>query len=154
MKTTWFLPLVVLLMAVLFILLFLHNFYLPRKMNYKPGKSGDDREDPTDWMCMQRIYPNGSFDYNHYLWSLQQARALHNTSSRDFYWVPAGPYNIRGRFTDVANRPSQPQVVYVGAATSGIYQSVIRCLWVTIKGWQSNLYTQRSGDMNLYRFAF
>jgi hypothetical protein len=153
MKMTWFLPMVVLLMAVLFILLFLHNFYLPRKMNYKPGKSVDDREDSTDWMCMQRIYPNGTFDYNHYVWSLQQARASYNTSSRDFLGYRLVLKTFGGRITDIAIHPSQYQVVYVGAATSGIYKSVIRCLWVTNKGWQSILSTQSRSAKN-YTVSF
>lgn len=153
MKKVRMLSLAILFIAIYFILSSLQS-RLPVEINNVSGKSGDSNEEPNDWMGLQRIYPNGTFDYSHYLWSLQQARALHNTSSRDFYWVPAGPYNIGGRITDIAIHPSQPQVVYVGAATGGIYQSVIRCLWVTIKGWQSNLYTQRSGDMNLYRFAF
>ncbi len=84
---------------------------------------GQKEVEPSDWLGMQKIYPNAAFDFVYYQWALQQANALHKASSRDFYWVPAGPYNIGGRITDIAVHPSQPQVIYVGAATGGIYKS-------------------------------
>jgi len=38
-------------------------------------------------------------------------------------WKPAGPFNIAGRVTSLLVHPSDPQVVYAGAACGGVWQS-------------------------------
>ncbi|MGC8864577.1 MAG: VPS10 domain-containing protein [Bacteroidales bacterium] len=96
--------------------------------NLKPLKDlwakEEESAEPSDWMGMQRVFPHNTFNYSEYLWALQQAHTLHQAaSSREFYWVPAGPYNIGGRITDIAIHPSQPETIYVGAASGGIFKS-------------------------------
>lgn len=154
MKKAWLFSLIVIFKAIIFILLILHNFYLSGKMNYKPAKSGEKREELNDWMGMQRISLSRIFNYNYYLGALQQARASHYIPSRDFYRVPSGPYNIEECITDIAIHPSQPQVLCVGTAIGGIYKSVVSCLIVVINGWHINLHPKSGRVLNLRRFAF
>ena len=43
---------------------------------------------------------------------------------KDFAWRPIGPVNMGGRVDDIEAVESNPSVVYVGAATSGVWKTV------------------------------
>ena len=80
---------------------------------------------PNDWMGYQRIYPHGKIKLSHYLTALKDAQYLHNNSvNRDLEWQLLGPTNIGGRITDLANHPAEPEIIYVAAASGGIYKSI------------------------------
>ena len=80
---------------------------------------------PNDWMGYQRIYPHGKIKQSHYLTALKDAQYLHNNSvNRDLEWQLLGPTNIGGRITDLANHPAEPEIIYVAAASGGIYKSI------------------------------
>ena len=79
---------------------------------------------PNDWMGYQRTYPHGKIKQSHYLTALKDAQSLHNNSvNRDLEWELLGPTNIGGRITDLASHPSEPEIIYVGAASGGIYKT-------------------------------
>lgn len=79
---------------------------------------------PNDWLARQKLYPNASFSYDHYLNALQQASALHKSSPKlRSEWQPIGPYNIGGRITDIAINPANPTTMYIGAASGGIFKT-------------------------------
>ncbi|NCU31845.1 MAG: hypothetical protein EOM23_02665, partial [Candidatus Moranbacteria bacterium] len=69
---------------------------------------------PNDWLARQKLYPNAGFSYEHYLYALRQADALHkNSPALRNSWQPAGPYNIGGRITDIAINPANPSTMYI-----------------------------------------
>jgi photosystem II stability/assembly factor-like uncharacterized protein len=79
---------------------------------------------PNDWLAKQKLYPNAEFSYEHYLYALQQAVALHKSSAiRNAAWELAGPTNIGGRITDIAINPANPTTMYIGAASGGIFKT-------------------------------
>lgn len=86
------------------------------------GKEPDS--EPNDWLATQKLYPNNNFSYEHYLYALRQAKALHESApTREAQWELAGPTNIGGRITDIAVHPDQPATIYLGAASGGILKS-------------------------------
>lgn len=85
----------------------------------------EPKMEPNDWLAKQKLYPNPSFSYDHYLHALQQANALHKSSTmRNAEWELAGPTNIGGRITDIAIHPDFPTTLYIGAASGGIFKTV------------------------------
>jgi photosystem II stability/assembly factor-like uncharacterized protein len=79
---------------------------------------------PNDWMSKQKLYPNGKFSYQHYLYSLEQAKTVHKAAAyRNAEWTQSGPTNIGGRITDIAIHPDQSNTWYIGAATGGIHKT-------------------------------
>ncbi len=52
-----------------------------------------------------------------------EARDLADAGLRTESWEPAGPTNIGGRITDVAVHPTDPNVVYAGAAEGGVLKT-------------------------------
>jgi len=79
---------------------------------------------PNDWMGYQRTYPHGRIKQNHYLNALRDAQSLHkNSVHRDLEWELLGPTNIGGRITDLASHSAEPEIIYVAAASGGIYKS-------------------------------
>jgi photosystem II stability/assembly factor-like uncharacterized protein len=95
------------------------NLLFPRKSETKEPK-----REPNDWLGKQKVYPHGRFNHQYYLDGLQQASNLHQSSlQRQVAWEPLGPYNIGGRITDIEVHPSQPEIIYVGAASGGIFKS-------------------------------
>lgn len=84
----------------------------------------EPKMEPNDWLAKQKLYPNPSFSYSHYLFALQQAQSLHKAATnRGASWQLAGPTNIGGRITDIAVHPSAPEIIYIGAASGGILKS-------------------------------
>lgn len=94
--------------------------------NWQPyAETKGPNHEPNDWLGKQKLYPHTAFDYGHYLYALRQASALHEVAgTRSAQWEPAGPYNIGGRITDIAIHPSQPNTIYLGAASGGILKSI------------------------------
>ncbi|MBK9291976.1 MAG: T9SS type A sorting domain-containing protein [Bacteroidetes bacterium] len=91
----------------------------PEKLEAKEPK-----KEPNDWLGKQKVFPHGRFSQEYYLEGLRQAQALHQSSPlRQVAWEPAGPYNIGGRITDIEIHASQPETIYVGAASGGIFKS-------------------------------
>jgi photosystem II stability/assembly factor-like uncharacterized protein len=84
---------------------------------------------PNDWFYRQRAYPTGQIDQEGYIQALRQqqkeaqAYALRGASSP---WVFRGPTNVVGRIADLAIHPSQPNTIYVGGASGGIFRSYDR----------------------------
>ncbi|MCC7302595.1 MAG: T9SS type A sorting domain-containing protein [Bacteroidia bacterium] len=83
---------------------------------------------PSDWFIDQRIYPYGNVDDNAYHAAIQQALTLRQTArlnpeTQAAIWQFAGPVNVGGRLTDVEMHPSSQQIIYIGAASGGVFKS-------------------------------
>jgi photosystem II stability/assembly factor-like uncharacterized protein len=84
---------------------------------------------PNDWFYRQRAYPSGQIDQAKYVKAMRQqqaaaaAFAMRGLSSQ---WVFRGPTNIVGRIADLAIHPANPNTIFVGAASGGIFRSYDR----------------------------
>jgi len=80
---------------------------------------------PNEWMGHQRTYPYAKIKQENYLQAINEAQNLHqNNVSRSRGWTAIGPENIGGRITDLAYDIDEPNVIYVAAASGGIYKTI------------------------------
>jgi hypothetical protein len=88
-------------------------------------KSIEMDEGPSDWFIAQRSYPYGKVDYDAYREALSTRQALIAArNERDILvWESEGPVNIGGRIQDVEMDPLNTQVIYIGAASGGVFKS-------------------------------
>lgn len=84
----------------------------------------EDPHSPEDWMYRQRAFPHGRIRKDIYLQAMQQWQALDN--ARDLNqqdWESAGPLNIGGRITSLAVDPTNENIIFIGAASGGIFKT-------------------------------
>lgn len=91
-------------------------------------------QEPNDWMAMQRAFPYGRIKTESYLAAVKQANALmQSASDRSNPWVFAGPDNIGGRITDIESPSDDPNTIYVGASTGGVFKTTdFGATWVNL----------------------
>jgi len=89
---------------------------------------------PNDWMDRQRSYPHGLIKAESYRSAMRQARTLHASASRSIVnWEFAGPLNIGGRITDIEMPANSNSVIYIGAASGGIFKTTnTGASWVNV----------------------
>lgn len=91
---------------------------------------------PSDWAWLQRTFPYGRADKTAHVEALKAAQKmrqqapLHNLKlknqlniNNEVSWQFAGPINVGGRVVDIEFNPVDPNVVYAGAATGGVFKS-------------------------------
>jgi photosystem II stability/assembly factor-like uncharacterized protein len=88
-------------------------------------RRGDTSRKPTEWFTLSRAYPYDEIPFESYMRALTRAQELRNneTIQRIGVWEMAGPSNVGGRVTAMAAHPSQPDVIYAGAALGGVLKS-------------------------------
>lgn len=100
-----------------------------QKTNETGAQKLERKSKPSDWAWLQRTFPHGTADKTAHLEALQQAhkmRSLAKASTQEAEWQFAGPTNIGGRISDIEFNPLNPEIVYAGAATGGVFKSVDR----------------------------
>ncbi|MEL6942432.1 MAG: glycosyl hydrolase, partial [Bacteroidota bacterium] len=85
----------------------------------------EDKKYPNDYFYRQRAYPSGKIDQVAYRNALFYKKLQHQLESRsnNENWELAGPTNIGGRISDLSISPSDDEVIYVGAASGGIFKT-------------------------------
>ncbi len=86
----------------------------------KPGKY------PSDIEYIKRTFPHYQADPSAHLEALEKAQTMRQEVLNDNSipaWEFAGPINIGGRFSDIEYDPVNPNIVYAGAATGGVFKS-------------------------------
>lgn len=80
---------------------------------------------PNDYFFRQRAYPSGQIDQAAYQAALSYKKLQIQLESRsnNESWELAGPTNIGGRISDLAISPTNDNVIYVGAASGGIFKT-------------------------------
>jgi photosystem II stability/assembly factor-like uncharacterized protein len=81
---------------------------------------------PNDWFYMQRAYPSGRINHEAYVAALRKADLHRNQLQKGLYggnWEFRGPLNTGGRISAVAMHPSDPETVFAGAASGGVFKS-------------------------------
>jgi photosystem II stability/assembly factor-like uncharacterized protein len=83
--------------------------------------------EPDDYFLFQRSRGGklpSTADFNR---AVRQARAVRaataGSTATEQPWVLEGPTNVGGRLTDLAIDPTDPDTVYVGAATGGVWKT-------------------------------
>jgi len=95
--------------------------------NYKHQQSILQKEYPSEWMYNQRAYPNNYINPLAIENAIEQAKAIiENRAPQGSDWTLVGPLNTGGRITDVAISPDSDDILYVGAATGGIFKTTDR----------------------------
>jgi photosystem II stability/assembly factor-like uncharacterized protein len=81
---------------------------------------------PNDNEYLKRTFPFGKADPDAHLIALKQAQGMRevtDNSQSEPQWEFAGPTNVGGRFSDLEYDPNNPNIIYAGAATGGIFKS-------------------------------
>ncbi len=85
------------------------------------------KELPNDWFLAQRVFPQQELNYDLFKKAVKQSQALSLRKSNDSRkWQLAGPTNIGGRISDIELHPSSFDIIYVGAASGGVFKSIDR----------------------------
>lgn len=86
----------------------------PKKANLHPG----------EWMATQRMYPHSEIKTDVYLKEMKKATQMAQESrSKNYTWELVGPTNIGGRITDIEMPLGQSDIMYIGAATGGVFKT-------------------------------
>ena len=89
----------------------------------------------NDWFMLQRVYPHDDISprlYEEARRAIEQM-AAQQTNIHSAVWESAGPSNIGGRITALALHPSDPTIIYAGAASGGVWKSSDNGVtWTTI----------------------
>ena len=142
-----FLPPLLLLLFVMSILMLLSNSHnLIKHATHQTQisdvvENGPDQQ-PAEWAWERRTFPYYKADaesFRQEMVKAQEMRAL--APKRGVQEVSfAGPTNIGGRMTDIEFNPSDPNIVYAGAATGGVFKSTdMGVNWTPVFDAQANL---------------
>ena len=96
----------------------------------KQGKQGAGLYEPSDWFSFQRSYPDQYLDLKAYKEALVSAANTNNTLRNmsvggwNASWTLEGPTNTGGRINCVAIHPSNPNILYAGNSTGGVFKTI------------------------------
>jgi photosystem II stability/assembly factor-like uncharacterized protein len=81
--------------------------------------------DVNERMLLQRSYPDPHFDLRAYHAGVIEAARERDQASntRSLEWITQGPGNIGGRFNCIVAHPNDPDIIYAGAATGGVFKT-------------------------------
>ncbi|MFH0736299.1 MAG: T9SS type A sorting domain-containing protein [bacterium] len=105
------------------------NYYVKENNKIKKEKGPDLR--PNEWAWIQRTFPYFKADESTYAKAIDQVNKM-KTERDNYYtnkkvqlaeWEFAGPTNIGGRIIDIEFVTLNPNIVYAGAATGGVFKS-------------------------------
>jgi len=140
MKTRYQLLSVIILLTTLLFFISDNNKIVDEDLEHGP----DTR--PNEWAWMQRTYPYFDESPTARVEAIEAAKQLRAESKRlnkvneDMVWEFAGPTNVGGRIVDIEFNPIEPNIVYAGAATGGVFKSTDTGLnWSPIFDEQLNL---------------
>lgn len=115
--------------------LFLLISWMADRDDYPSGESATGERETEfpyarEWYVAQRLYGNTAINIDAEIW--KSYRAIQSTAQSSFSksnsllaneWKEEGPWNIAGRMRAIAFDPSNPDVVYAGAASGGIWKT-------------------------------
>jgi len=86
---------------------------------------------PYEWEYLKRTYPYLDADPRAYLDAIEQAHKLKDETFRHYLskgqsvaqWEFIGPLNVGGRVVDLEFNPQNPNIIYAGFATGGVFKS-------------------------------
>ncbi|NJL76949.1 MAG: hypothetical protein HC892_19940 [Saprospiraceae bacterium] len=81
---------------------------------------------PDNWFFEQRAYPYDTLPIYAYTIALEQAQAKVSSELEqrgETSWRLVGPTNIGGRITDIVLHPNNPNIIFAGTASGGIFKT-------------------------------
>lgn len=86
---------------------------------------------PYEWAYIKKTFPYYNADPRVYIDALEQAHRIHTETRykrlskglNAVQWEFAGPINVGGRVVDIEFDPINPNIVYAGFATGGVFKS-------------------------------
>ena len=91
----------------------------------KNGRSG--AMEALDFWTRSRAYPKNDLAEDSYYRAYQllktKTREVSKAMSAGSVWQPIGPVNLQGRALSVALNPKNPNAVYLGTASGGLWRS-------------------------------
>ena len=90
-----------------------------------PPAERDDKRYPSEWFMQQRTWPDPDIRQSSRLEAHAEASALRDAArgSGGVSWQPVGPVNVGGRISDLACHPTDPNTLWIGAASGGVFQT-------------------------------
>lgn len=92
----------------------------------KENKESGEIKYPNDNEYIKRTFPFYTADPEAHLEALATGRQMRQTAELDNStpaWEFAGPTNVGGRTSDIEYNPNNPNILYAGAATGGVFKS-------------------------------
>ncbi len=103
-----------------------HQDKVESKFKFDHRPDGDDEgEYPSDYMLMQRSYPNNNINAEAFRNGVKQTKLARAAAQQrsPFDWELKGPTNIGGRVTDVALHPNDMATMYVSTSVGGVFKT-------------------------------
>ncbi len=99
--------------------------YYKHKRYNKPPKL---KRQPSNYFFEQRAYPYDHIPQEQYREAVSEAKAMRRAQQTALgdeaaVWAPAGPTNIPGRISCLDVHPTDPNTIYAGSASGGVYKS-------------------------------
>lgn len=114
------------------IIFFSSNFFSGKyATTYKEKEEKDSKLYPYEWTYLKKTFPYMDADPRAYIDALEQAHKLQRETAENILskgqnsaqWEFAGPVNVGGRVVDIEFNPSDPNIIYAGFATGGVFKS-------------------------------
>ncbi len=128
-KTISFLTVAIVSATLIFYIIFFSEPLKPKLPSFVPA---------DDWFELQRSYPFDEIPQDARLASIDYVNSVMKPQSLrhaegSLIWELSGPTNIEGRITAIDIHPTNPNIVYIGAANGGVWKSTDFCAtWTSL----------------------
>jgi photosystem II stability/assembly factor-like uncharacterized protein len=118
--------------VLLSFVLFSYNFDSDKvEINSQFKSKTESKLYPYEWSYLKKTWPYLDADPRAYIDALEQAHKLHQETTEQriqkglnsVSWDFIGPVNVGGRVVDIEFNPVNPNIVYAGFATGGVFKS-------------------------------
>jgi len=101
--------------------------------NYEENEKLSGAMQSLNFWTLQRAYPNDDIPIDAYYKAYEENQTSLSKSSAMTEWKEIGPYNIGGRTISIAMNPLNPNTIFAGSASGGLWRSYSG--GVGIKAW-------------------
>jgi photosystem II stability/assembly factor-like uncharacterized protein len=114
------------------LIFFSYNFFSDEHQSFSKEKSKTEvKLYPYEWSYLKKTWPYLDADPRAYIDALDQAHKLQRETAvyklskglNTVAWDFIGPVNVGGRVVDIEFNPSDPNIVYAGFSTGGVFKS-------------------------------
>jgi photosystem II stability/assembly factor-like uncharacterized protein len=124
---SFFVTVLLLLPCIIFTVFNKNENTIEHKINsLKSAGETEEIKYPNDIEYIKRTFPFYKADPDAHIIAMEKGNVMRKLSESDNSipsWEFAGPLNIGGRVSDLEYDPNNPNIVYAGAATGGVFKS-------------------------------
>ncbi len=124
---SFFVTILLILPVILFTLIDKNEKTVNDKINFLSSAGETDKmKYPSDIEYIKRTFPFYKADPDAHITAMEKGNIMRKTAESDNSipsWEFAGPLNIGGRVSDLEYDPNNPNIVFAGAATGGVFKS-------------------------------